>query len=1287
LVSPKLTSDRPVTPPGVSREFVGEQTLEARLWEDPFKSADQDKQHGGVPIATNFNPLIEQIRERSESANSVLMLPVMISGGEYSEDHESRIRSRFAIVSALSRSGYAPDDAEHLGAVRIPWPTQNEVDRAKKRTNCFLPKLWGQYCPTDTDTCFACTNFLCPLGLNTSFHMDVHYEWYRRRTFFPNPYSGPPHVLVLWLDDSFFEDEPLLRLPLLLEPLLLANGLTNVALIGPRRSSTLRAMLPGQFPGTRPLRDANPDLWMLATNVLRHVEIYCATPTAMDEVLVTNFNDMPRQLVGDALLTNGFQAFHNFVATDAQLAQEVIDELALRRVDLKKTNENHLVLISEWDTFYARMLSLTYGAEMAVRQATNPISRYEFVHDYMDRKRDLPTNFHSFVYLRGLDGQTIGGNPNAKAATDSPTKSPTTSFEELRKWAPLANKAEGQAQFDYLVRLGDQLKELEDRLRRENGRARIAVGIVGSDVYDTLLILQALRERFPNFLFFTTDLDARFWHPREREWSRNLIVTSAYGLMLHPDLQREIAPFRDSTQTAQFAAALAALGNTNLTCLTNIPPRRFEIGNHGPVDLSVKPGLLLATNFVAHTNAAPWLHPLTAQQSYQANAQKMSWTNTFRLCRGLMNLKSKPDQRTRSENSKAKLHDPSKEPESNSAARTTCDYATLRLLGLGLILAFACVFWRPLRARTFGLFQFPVEVLRYDESDVGEPDDFVRLLKDLHSNPHPLCKWMGRQWARDYRDIFRLKKNEPIPAAERRQRRADAFIELLNRMVRREVLVDKDVARTNGFVPAETERACPWENSALAEHRLGRIGQRAENRRFLDALLDKLTPKPADENQLSAPTSARAAARKLFRLRVWKVVGFWAGTVLIVGLSSWIGSEIWNDISTRPDGEPFSLTNGISGWPAILLRLAAVVLSVFFCFTLYSQMRVMFYDLTRLYRFRLEGKTPWLYARQQAGKLWSSYRQKNRLPRIEGAARVAVDFVRNWVGGHCFPFRHVASGHSGRVCADTLWHRYSEGGHPLGRILRASVPCVIYFLLASVIYQLFGLPFQPLRGESHHAIFDWAAFKSPLKGYAITNLSFFFLIFLTIDAARLCRGFIQKLSAGNVELSSATRAHFRRHRGDVPPECLDDWIGTRLIADLTERVGKLLWFPAIVLLLLLMARFEVWDHWPWHTAHIIIMTLNFCLALASVAILQHAARDAKRAAEERLTAKVKRLQAKAAPSAAQNAAAQAENLLKEIREIRHGAFGSIWENPVLGAVLLGPGGLTTLQMLIWFMGR
>src|SRR5579872_7094542 len=99
LVSHKLTSSRPVTPAGGTRPFLGEQALEARLWEDPFKT---DEAPGGSSSGGETNGglhfLVEQIRERKK----VLLLPVMLSGGHYGEDQESRLRSRNAIVSALA---------------------------------------------------------------------------------------------------------------------------------------------------------------------------------------------------------------------------------------------------------------------------------------------------------------------------------------------------------------------------------------------------------------------------------------------------------------------------------------------------------------------------------------------------------------------------------------------------------------------------------------------------------------------------------------------------------------------------------------------------------------------------------------------------------------------------------------------------------------------------------------------------------------------------------------------------------------------------------------------------------------------------------------------------------------------------------------------------------------------------------------------------------------------------------------------------------------------------------
>jgi len=457
LVSHRLTSDRPVTPAGGPQEFVGEYKVEARLWEDPFKIADEERGTTNDFSESRFRRFTTGISRRIDSNNRVLLLPVMLSSGQYSEDQESRIRSRFAIVSALGTSGYAPEDAEHLGKLTILWPNRPELKQAKEQATNALGKLW--------ETGIPGTNEARQLGLtnSSSSRMELRYEWYRPRDFFPHPDTNGirTNVLVLWLNDSYFVDDPLLCLPLLLEPLVDTNRLSlttnrdripTVALIGPRRSSALRAMLAGL-----PTSGAT-NLWGVASMTLSNISLYCATPSAMDEVLVPHPDETPRKTVGEHLVTNGFKSFHNFAATDAQLAREVFAELKLGHIDLTDIN-NHVVLISESDTFYAQVLSLTYAAELARLQdnSTNGNYIYDYVSNYKLGKTQMPTNLHSYVYLRGLDGQTVNREAGADGGggdNEHATKPSLTSFEELRSWKPDANKPEGRAQFDYLSRLG-----------------------------------------------------------------------------------------------------------------------------------------------------------------------------------------------------------------------------------------------------------------------------------------------------------------------------------------------------------------------------------------------------------------------------------------------------------------------------------------------------------------------------------------------------------------------------------------------------------------------------------------------------------------------------------------------------------------------------------------------------------------------------------------------------------------------------------------------------------------
>ena len=46
----------------------------------------------------------------------------MLDAGPYSEQAESRLRARHAVLEGLSESGFMPIDGEHIGFVTTEWP-------------------------------------------------------------------------------------------------------------------------------------------------------------------------------------------------------------------------------------------------------------------------------------------------------------------------------------------------------------------------------------------------------------------------------------------------------------------------------------------------------------------------------------------------------------------------------------------------------------------------------------------------------------------------------------------------------------------------------------------------------------------------------------------------------------------------------------------------------------------------------------------------------------------------------------------------------------------------------------------------------------------------------------------------------------------------------------------------------------------------------------------------------------------------------------------------------------
>jgi len=282
---------------------------------------------------------------------------------------------------------------------------------------------------------------------------------------------------------------------------------------------------------------------------------------------------------------------------------------------------DNIGLISEWDTDYGRAFQET------IRKAWKkefPIASTDGSEE--DTCRELK-NIYYFSYLRGLDGEIHESTDSAPSKSKS--TNPLNSKEEVIDFSSL--RAEKERQYDYLIRLTGRIEETEKKFgdKKEewlNPFKTIrfeAFGILGSDYYDKLVVLQALRKKFEHAQFFTTDMDARLLQPEDFKHVRNLIVGSGFGLRLQGKLQEYIPPFRDTYQTSAYLATLLALESKDCKqSLTQgnldewLQARVFEIGRTRAFDLSLNKELEGSIGFDCFASfkvdAKSGLHPRPA---------------------------------------------------------------------------------------------------------------------------------------------------------------------------------------------------------------------------------------------------------------------------------------------------------------------------------------------------------------------------------------------------------------------------------------------------------------------------------------------------------------------------------------------------------------------------------------------------------------------------------------------------------------------------------------------------
>jgi hypothetical protein len=122
-----LEGSRPPATEKSVPERPGVQDIEARLWQDPFAAVAETvaRSSDHKPDNCRSDKISDQIKDHCQSplkdsrrANP-LVLVVSVSGARYSDDHEFRLRTRYAVLAGLNAEGFVPEDPQHIGFF---WP-------------------------------------------------------------------------------------------------------------------------------------------------------------------------------------------------------------------------------------------------------------------------------------------------------------------------------------------------------------------------------------------------------------------------------------------------------------------------------------------------------------------------------------------------------------------------------------------------------------------------------------------------------------------------------------------------------------------------------------------------------------------------------------------------------------------------------------------------------------------------------------------------------------------------------------------------------------------------------------------------------------------------------------------------------------------------------------------------------------------------------------------------------------------------------------------------------------
>jgi hypothetical protein len=570
-----VDSTRP-TQTGEAGKVRAEVPAYARLWDDPFAvypDTDEVKPPAPALLATD----------------KTLFLIVPTKTQSYEDDKENRIRIRYAIERALFDRGYAAEDGNLLSTIPIG-PFVGGKEGPSHGLVQASTSTGPENEPARDDHSLPIQIFrLCPLAAQLSVNTGHR------------PFES---VAVLWLPDAhLWKEQPLSSVRLIYEAIRRRKANLDQdrwVLLGPSDSDSFAYFNRRSQENARSDDVVKPDfiqvsnpgeflkkLWVIpfrasvSESILgflgraegspprSHQEGGLAATQETAAVLRCSFPELGHTEVIPIRLPN----------RDDVLCAALIREITDRGSLPPHTNTINVTVFAEWDTLYGRALADTFRA-MATAGGACPDAEKDYCADLNKSIRAeltqigcqnlLPCPQRSIritliPYLRGLDGASTLYRQNyvaLRAVKEGNKENPDHTGHDS------VEPAEGTTQFDYIRRLVNSMYLQKVPFWPQVERPD-AIVIFGTDVYDKLALLKFLRQTLKNCAYYTTDLDALYWHSHYIQYTKDLIVASSFPLRMSPNTTDDATGCRGSGISIEFRDSYqSALYWTVTRCLT-----------------------------------------------------------------------------------------------------------------------------------------------------------------------------------------------------------------------------------------------------------------------------------------------------------------------------------------------------------------------------------------------------------------------------------------------------------------------------------------------------------------------------------------------------------------------------------------------------------------------------------------------------------------------------------------------------------------------------------------------